>query len=258
MRKLMATRVITVSLAAFGTGFAQNTAQPAQGPPPPGIESPSLKTTPQTRSKAAEDARQYRTEDEAKSQCGLDQVVWGNTRSHILHDPGTEYYGKTKQGAYMCKGNAANAGYREPRAATLAVAAPAKAQHSTSAQSKMTKAHHVVIQVDQDDPAIMNLALNNADNMKKFYESRGEAVEIEFVAFGGGLKMMRSDTSPVKERLAEMSRQGVTFSGCGNTLANQSRQEEKSLSLLPETHLVPTGVVRINELQEQGWTYLRP
>jgi uncharacterized protein len=104
----------------------------------------------------------------------------------------------------------------------------------------------------------MNLALNNAENMKKFYESKGEAVEIEFVAFGGGLKMMRSDTSPVKERLAEMSRQGVTFSGCGNTLANQSRQEEKSISLLPETHLVPTGVVRINELQEQGWTYLRP
>ena len=258
MRKLMAMGVITVSLAAFGTGFAQNTTQPAQGQPPPGIESQSLKTTPQTRTKAAEGAREYRTEDEAKSQCGPDQVVWGNTRSHILHDPGTQYYGKTMQGAYMCKGNAVNAGYREPRAATLAVAAPAKAQHSTSAKSKVTKAHHVVIQVDQDDSAVMNLALNNAENMKKFYESRGEAVEIEFVAFGGGLKMMRSDTSPVKERLAEMSRQGVTFSGCGNTLANQSRQEEKSLSLLPETHLVPTGVVRINELQEQGWTYLRP
>jgi len=258
MRKLMAMGVITVSLVAFGTGFAQNTTQPAQGRASPGLENQSLKTTPQTRTKAAEDARQYRTEDEAKSQCGTDQVVWGNTRSHILHDPGTQYYGKTMQGAYMCKGKAVDAGYHEPRAATLAVAVPAKAQHSTSAQSKMTKPHHVVIQVDQDDPAVMNLALNNADNMKKFYESKGEAVEIEFVAFGGGLKMMRSDTSPVKERLTEMSRQGVTFSGCGNTLSNQSRQEEKSLSLLPETHLVPTGVVRITELQEQGWTYLRP
>ena len=257
MHKLMALGVITAFLATFGTGFAQNTTQPAQGQPPPAIESQSLKATQQTRTKAAQGARQYRTEDEAKSQCGADQVVWGNTRSHILHDPGTQYYGKTIQGAYMCKGNAVNAGYREPRALTSAVAAPAKAQVSTSAQSKM-KAHHVVIQVDQDDSAVMNLALNNAENMQKFYESRGEAVEIEFVAFGGGLKMMRSDTSPVKERLAQMSRQGVTFSGCGNTLANQSRQEEKSISLLPETHLVPTGVVRISELQEQGWTYLRP
>ena len=258
MRKLMAMGVITVSLAAFGTGFAQNTTQPAEGRPTPGLDGQSLKPTPQMRTRSAEGVRQYRTEDEAKSQCGTDQVVWGNTRSHILHDPGTQYYGKTIQGAYMCKGKAVTAGYREPRGVTLAVAAPAKAQHGISAQSKMTKAHHVVIQVSQDDPAVMNLALNNADNMKKFYESKGEAVAIEFVAFGGGLKMMRSDTSPVKERLAEMSRQGVTFSGCGNTLANQSRQEGKSLSLLPETHLVPTGVVRISELQEQGWTYLRP
>jgi uncharacterized protein len=255
MRKLMALSLITAFLAAFGTGFAQNKTQPAQPPPP--IQSQSVKTTEQTPTKAAQGARQFRTEDEAKSQCGSDQVVWGNTRSHILHDPGTQYYGKTMQGAYMCKGNAVNAGYREPRAPISAVAASAKPHLSTAAQSKM-KVHHVVIQVDQDDSAVMNLALNNADNMKKFYESKGEAVEIEFVAFGGGLKMMRSDTSPVKERLAEMSRQGVTFSGCGNTLANQSRQEEKSLSLLPETHLVPTGVVRISELQEQGWTYLRP
>jgi intracellular sulfur oxidation DsrE/DsrF family protein len=56
-----------------------------------------------------------------------------------------------------------------------------------------------------------------------------------------------------------MSRlQGVTFSGCGNTLANLSKRENKSISLLPQARLVPTGVARITELEEQGWTYLRP
>jgi uncharacterized protein len=204
---------------------------------------------------AAAGPQQYKTEAEAKSRCGTDQVAWGNTSSHVLHDPGTKYYGKTTQGAYMCKAKALSAGYHEPR--TLPVASPAKTQSSTPVQSKM-KVHHVVIQIDEDDPAVMNLALNNADNMKKFYQGQGEKVEIEFVAFGGGLKMMRRDTSPVKDRLAAMSHQGVTFSGCGNTLANQSRQEEKSLELLPEAQVVPTGVVRITELQEQGWTYLRP
>jgi uncharacterized protein len=146
-------------------------------------------------------------------------------------------------------------------AATVAVALSplALAQPQTPAQSKSSKTHHVVIQIDQNDPAVMNLALNNAENMTKFYESKSEKIEIEFVAFGGGLSMMRSDTSPVKERLAEMSKQkGVTFSGCSNTLANQSKAENKSLSLLPEARLVPTGVVRITELEEQGWTYLRP
>jgi intracellular sulfur oxidation DsrE/DsrF family protein len=83
-------------------------------------------------------------------------------------------------------------------AAILMAASPALAQPHL--QSNM-KVHHVVIQIDQDDPAVMNLALNNADNMKKFYEDKGEKVEIEFVAFGAGLAMMRSDKSPVKKQV---------------------------------------------------------
>lgn len=120
------------------------------------------------------------------------------------------------------------------------------------------KTHRVVIQIDQNDPAIMNLALNNAENMQKYYAAKGEKVEIEIVAFGNGLAMMRSDTSPVKERLAALSHQGIVFDGCGTTKAKQSVVEEKNITLLPEAHEVPTGVVRITELEEQGWTYLRP
>ena len=48
--------------------------------------------------------QQFKTEADAKSHCGTDQVVWGNTSSHALHAPGTKYYGKTMHGAYMCKG----------------------------------------------------------------------------------------------------------------------------------------------------------
>lgn len=125
-------------------------------------------------------------------------------------------------------------------------------------ETKWVKTHHVVIQIDQDDPVVMNLALNNAQNMKIYYEKIGDKIEIEFVAFGPGLSMMRSDKSPVMERLAAMSKQGVVFSACGNTRANQTKTESKDVSLLPEAHEVPTGVVRITELQELGWTYLRP
>jgi intracellular sulfur oxidation DsrE/DsrF family protein len=50
----------------------------------------------------------------------------------------------------------------------------------------------------------------------------------------------------------------VTFSGCGNTLANQSKMENKSITLLPDARIVPAGIARIVELEEQGWTYVRP
>ncbi len=122
------------------------------------------------------------------------------------------------------------------------------------------KRHRVVIQVSENDPKIMNLALNNAENLTKFYERTGETVQIEIVAYGPGLNMVRSDTSPVKDRLAALGShlKHVTFSGCGNTMENQSKQESKNISLLPEARIVPTGIARIVELEEQGWTYIRP
>ena len=56
-------------------------------------------------------AQQYKSEAEAKSGCGSDQVVWANTSSHVLHKAGTQYYGKTTHGAYMCESAATKAGY---------------------------------------------------------------------------------------------------------------------------------------------------
>ncbi len=132
------------------------------------------------------------------------------------------------------------------------------AQQTHSQQSAWTKQHRVVIQVDQDDPKAMNLALNNAANMKEYWDKKGEKSQIEFVAFGPGLQMVRSDTSPVHDRIAELSKKGIVFSGCGNTRTNQSKAENKPVDLLSEVREVPTGVARITELEEQGWSYLRP
>jgi intracellular sulfur oxidation DsrE/DsrF family protein len=143
----------------------------------------------------------------------------------------------------------------------LAIAATplvARAQQSHSQQTAWIKQHRVVIQVDQDDPKTMNLALNNAANMKEYWDKKGEKSQVEFVAFGPGLHMVRSDTSPVRDRIAELSKKGIVFSGCGNTRVNQSKAESKSIDLLSEVREVPTGVARITELEEQGWTYLRP
>jgi uncharacterized protein len=134
----------------------------------------------------------------------------------------------------------------------------AVAQQLHSQQSAWIKQHRVVIQVDQDDPKAMNLALNNAANLKEYWDKKGEKNQIEFVAFGPGLQMVRSDTSPVRDRIVELSKKGVVFSGCGNTRMNQSKAENKQIDLLAEVREVPTGVARITELEEQGWTYLRP
>ncbi len=133
------------------------------------------------------------------------------------------------------------------------------------AQKKVTKAdaaatHKVAIQVNQNDKAVMELALNNVRNIIQYYKSKGETVSIEVVAYGPGLHMLRADTSPVKDRIAPMALANphLAFIACGNTQANQSKAEGKPVTLMSEAKVVPSGVVRLIELQKQGYAYIRP
>ena len=81
------------------------------------------------------------------------------------------------------------------------------------------KQHRLVLQVNSNDPAMMNLALNNATNVEQYYKDLGEKVEIEIVTFGAGLHMLRDDTSPVKDRIKSIAEKmpSISFKACGNT-----------------------------------------
>jgi len=131
---------------------------------------------------------------------------------------------------------------------------------SLPANGQAAHGRRVAIQVDQNDKAVMDLTLNNANNVAEYYQSKGEAVEIEIVTFGPGLHMLRADTSPVKERIAAMSLQhaNIKFAACGNTRANMSRAEGKPIELVSEAQVTPSGVVRLMELQREGYAYIRP
>lgn len=130
---------------------------------------------------------------------------------------------------------------------------------ATTTTATTPKTHRLVLQVNSNDPATMNLALNNASNVEQTYRELGEKVEIEIVAFGPGLHMLRDDTSPVKERKAIAKKSpAISFKACSNTRDNMGKVEEKNIPLVAEATLVKSGVVRLIELQEQGWTYVRP
>jgi len=122
------------------------------------------------------------------------------------------------------------------------------------------KEHKVAIHVDENDPARMNMALNNAMNINKYYKAKGEKVEIEVVAYGPGLNMFVEGKSPVEQRIATMGLEmsNLSFSACGNAHRNMSAKAGKDIQLVSEASLVPSGVVRLMELQEQGWSYIRP
>ena len=124
------------------------------------------------------------------------------------------------------------------------------------------KSHRVTIQVDQNDPAVMNLALNNVTNIMEMYKAKGQDVQIELVTYGPGLHMLRDDTSPVKDRLKQISELSfpsqIKFSACNNTKEGMEKREGHPITIVSQAGLVPSGAVRLMELQEDGWSYLKP
>jgi len=151
--------------------------------------------------------------------------------------------------------------------AALLISAPLQAQEKQQRPAQLSKRvvadkkmHRLILQVNTNEPPMMNLALNNATNVAQYYKDAGEKVSIEIVTFGPGLHMLRDDTSPVKARIKEISETtpSISFKACGNTREKMSVAESKEIPLIAEAKVVKSGVVRVMQLQESGWTYVKP
>jgi uncharacterized protein len=117
------------------------------------------------------------------------------------------------------------------------------------------KHHKLVIQVSTDDARTQNIALNNAVNIQKLYGM--DNVDIEIVAYGPGLGMLTPKNKEAP-RVKSLAMQNITFSACGNTMAKIEKKTGKKVALTEGVKVVPGGVARITELQEDGYAYIRP
>src|ERR1700761_8108257 len=144
----------------------------------------------------------------------------------------------------------------------LATAVLLSIAFAASALAADGKTHRIAIQVDQNDPQVMNMVLNNATNVIEYYRDKHEDVDVEIVAYGLGLHMLCSDSSPVQDRikrLKDMVFPGkIQFSACNNTKQGMEKAEGHAIPMMPEATIVPAGIVHLSELQEQGWSYVRP
>lgn len=120
--------------------------------------------------------------------------------------------------------------------------------------------HRIVLHLDDNDPKRMNLVLNNAANIDAHYKAKGEEVKIEIVAYGPGLMMLHAKKSPVKKRVTSFGQNfdNISFLACGNTMKKMAKKSGKKVALLPNSKVIPGGVIHLSERQEQGWSYIRP
>jgi intracellular sulfur oxidation DsrE/DsrF family protein len=129
----------------------------------------------------------------------------------------------------------------------LIAALPALAQ-----QKKPAAKQRVIFQVSDNDPAKWNLALNNAKNVQA--DLGRDNVQIEIVAYGPGLGMLKAD-SKVGDRLAAALDDSVGLIACENTMQNTKVTREQTYDGIA---YVQAGVTHIMKRQQEGWAYIRP
>ena len=114
--------------------------------------------------------------------------------------------------------------------------------------------HKLVIQVSTDDLRAQQTALTNIVNIQKHYGI--DNIEIELVAFGPGYRML-TPQSTLASRIASLAMQEVTFTACLNTLISVKEKTGFMPKLIDGVTTTKAGVVRIIELQEHGYSYVK-
>lgn len=112
--------------------------------------------------------------------------------------------------------------------------------------------HFIAFHISSGDEFAQRLVLNNAQNLLNHYGP--DKAVIEVVAYGPGLRALFKENTNSK-RIQRMADDGIEFTACANTMQAMGRPHVK---LHKAAKVVPGGVVRLTELQEAGWTYIRP
>jgi intracellular sulfur oxidation DsrE/DsrF family protein len=115
-----------------------------------------------------------------------------------------------------------------------------------------TTKQRVVFQVSDNDPAKWTLALNNARNVQQ--DLGKDNVEIEIVAYGPGLGMLKAE-SAVASRLAAALDSNVGLLACENTMKNTKVTKAEMYGGI---QYVEAGVTHLMKRQREGWAYIRP
>ena len=133
----------------------------------------------------------------------------------------------------------------------LAAAAGSRAKADTGRPDKSKVAYHL------SDANKVEFVLGNIQN---HYEGVGgpDKVTIALVVHGPALKAFHAlaATPDVAERVQKFSKMGTKLNACGNTM---HAQKVTLKDLLPGfVEASEGGVVKLAELQSEGYVYLRP
>jgi uncharacterized protein len=121
-------------------------------------------------------------------------------------------------------------------------------------------ANRILLHLTTTDPERITNMLDEMEILMEASIRQGEPLEIQVVAHGEGLALMREDISPFPQRVAELSARypdGLRFTACLNTIERLRREENIHVRLLPAVQVINSGVAEVIRRQSQGWAYIQ-
>ena len=113
--------------------------------------------------------------------------------------------------------------------------------------------YDLVIHVDDNDPARLNLAFSNVTNYRAGLPD--EAFRIVLVANGPAVRLFTREHGELAESAAKLMEEGLSIRLCNNALKKFQVSVD---DLWDGCEVVPAGVVEVVKLQREGFASLRP
>jgi intracellular sulfur oxidation DsrE/DsrF family protein len=117
----------------------------------------------------------------------------------------------------------------------------------------------VLIHISDGQPLHLKNALDEVENLMRFYRKSNQHARVEVITNGDGLNLLLAETTTYAARIGRMQKEyaGLTFVACQNTIDRLKNELGVSVKLLPGVVVVDSGVAQIMRRQHQGWAYIQ-
>lgn len=115
-----------------------------------------------------------------------------------------------------------------------------------------------IVHVGSSNPVRLKTALDETESLLDSYRRSNRKLQVEIVANGGGVDLLRVDVSPYAQRIGLMQEKypNLGFMACGQTI-KKLQEKGMDVQLLPHTGVASSAVGQITLRLKQDWVYIR-
>lgn len=115
-----------------------------------------------------------------------------------------------------------------------------------------------IIHVGSSNPVRLKTALDETEGLMDSYRRSNRKLQVEIVANGGGVDLLRADVSPYARRIGLMQEKypDLGFMACGQTI-KKLQEKGVNVQLLPYAGVASSALEQITLRLKENWVYIK-